>query len=159
MFAPWKKSYDKPRQCIKNQRHNFADKHLSSQSYDFSHSHVWLWELDHKEVWAPKNWCFRTMELETLGSLLDSKEMKPVNPKGNQPWIFIGRTDQFSSVQFSHSAVSDSLWPHGLQHTRPPCPSPTPRVYSNSCPLNWWCHPTISSSVIPFSSCLQSFSA
>ena len=58
-----------------------------------------MWELDHKEVWAPKNWCFWTMELGTLGSLLASKEIKPVNPKGNQPWIFIGRTDQFSSVQ------------------------------------------------------------
>ena len=55
--------------------------------------------------------------------------------------------------------MSDSLWPHGLQHARPPCPSPTPRVYSNSCPLSRWCHPTISSSVIPFSSCLQSFPA
>ena len=62
-----------------------------------------------------------------------------------------------SSVQFSHSVVSDSLWPHGLQHTRLPCPSPTPGVYSNSCPSNWWCHPAISSSVVPFSSCLQSF--
>ena len=64
-----------------------------------------------------------------------------------------------SSVQFNHSAMSDSLQPHGLQHSRPPCPSPTPRVYSNSCPLSWWCHPTISSSVIPFSSHLQSFPA
>ena len=63
------------------------------------------------------------------------------------------------SVQFCRSVVSDSLWPHGLQHARPPCPSPTPRVYSNSCPLSWWCHPTISCSVIPFSSCLQSFPA
>ena len=62
-----------------------------------------------------------------------------------------------SSIQFSRSVVSDSLWPHGLQHTRLPCPSPTPRAYSNLCPLSWWCHPTISSSVIPFSSCLQSF--
>ena len=63
------------------------------------------------------------------------------------------------SVQFSHSVVSDSLQPHGLQHTRPPCPSPTPAVYSNSCPLSRWCHPTISFSVIPFSSCFQSFPA
>ena len=63
-----------------------------------------------------------------------------------------------SSVQFSHSVVSDSLWPRGLQHARPPCPSPTPRVYSNSCPWSWWCHPNISS-VVPFSSCLQSFPA
>ena len=62
-------------------------------------------------------------------------------------------------VQFSHSVVSDSLWPHGLQHTRLPCPSPTPGTCSNSCPLSRWCHPTISSSVVPFSSCLQSFSS
>ena len=67
-------------------------------------------------------------------------------------------THLYSSVQFSHSVLSDCLWPHGLQHARPPCPSPTPRVYSNSCPLSWWCHPTISSSVIPFSR-LQSFPA
>ena len=64
-----------------------------------------------------------------------------------------------SSVQFSHSVVSESLWPHGLQHARPLCPSPTPRIYSNSCPLSWWYHPTISSSVVPFSSCHQSFPA
>ena len=64
-----------------------------------------------------------------------------------------------SSVQFSCSVISDSLWPHGLQHTRLPCPSPTPGVYSNSCPLSRWCHPTISSSVIPFSSYSQSFPA
>ena len=65
----------------------------------------------------------------------------------------------FSSVQFSRSAVSDSLWPHESQHTRPPCPSPTPRVYSNSCPSSWWCHPAISSSVVPFSFCPQSLPA
>ena len=64
-----------------------------------------------------------------------------------------------NSVQFSHSVVSNSLRPQGLQHVRPPCPSPTPGVYSNSCPLSRWCHPTISSSVVPFSSCLQSFPA
>ena len=64
-----------------------------------------------------------------------------------------------SLVQFSCSVVSDSLWPHESQHTRPPCPSPTPRVYSNSCPSSWWCHPAISSSVIPFSSCHQSLQA
>ena len=65
----------------------------------------------------------------------------------------------YCSVQFSLSVVSNSLWPHGLQHTRLPCPSPTPGAYSNSCPLHWWCHPIISSSVVPFSSCLQSFPA
>ena len=72
---------------------------------------------------------------------------------------FLVLTPAFSSVQFSRSVVSDSLQPHGLQHARPPCPSPTLRVYSNSCPLSRWCHPTISSSVIPFSSWLQSFPA
>ena len=65
--------------------------------------------------------------------------------------------EQFNSVQFSRSVMSDSLWSHGLQHARSPCPSPTPRVYSTSCPLSRWCHPTISSSVIPFSSHPQSF--
>ena len=81
------------------------------------------------------------------------KWMNTVNqPKGNSNSISC-------SVQFSSSVMSNSLRPHGLQHTRPPCPSPTPRAYSNSCPLSQWCHPTISSSVIPFSSCLQSFPA
>jgi len=65
----------------------------------------------------------------------------------------------FSSVQFSYSVMSDSLQPHELQHARPPCPSPTPGVHPNPCPLSWWCHPAISSSVIPFSSCPQSFPA
>ena len=69
------------------------------------------------------------------------------------------RSIQFSSVQFSHSVMSDSLRPHELQHARPPYPSPTPRVYPNSCPSNRWCHPTISSSVVPFSSCPQSLPA
>ena len=73
--------------------------------------------------------------------------------------VFICKVHQFSSDKFSHSVVSDSLWPHGLQHARPPCPLPTPRVYSNSCPLTRWCHSTISSSVIPFCSSLQSVPA
>ena len=76
-----------------------------------------------------------------------------------QNWKFQIITDEFSSVQFSHSVVSNSLWPHGLQHARLHCPSPTPRAYSNSCPLSRQCHPNISSSVIPFSSYLQSFPA
>ena len=93
MSAPWKKSYDKPRQCIKKQRHHFANKGPSSQSYGFSNSRVQMWELDHKEGWIPKKWWFRTVVLErTLESSLDNK-IKPVHPKGNQPWIFIGRTD------------------------------------------------------------------
>ena len=92
-LAPWKKSYDQPRQHIKKQRHYFADKvHLVKTV--FSSNHVWIWELDHKESWVPKNWCFWTMVLEnTLESPLDCKEIQPVNPKGNQSWIFIGRTD------------------------------------------------------------------
>ena len=94
MLAPWKKSYDQPRQHIKKQRHYFANKGLSSQSYDFSSSRVWMWELDFEESWAPKNWCFWTVVLEkTLESPLNSKEIQPVHHKGNQSWIFIGRTD------------------------------------------------------------------
>ena len=81
-------------QSIKNQRHHFANKGPSSQSYGFSSSHVWMWELDYKESWASKNWCFWTVVLEkTLESPLDCKEIQPVNPKGDQSWIFIGRTD------------------------------------------------------------------
>ena len=79
---------------VKKQRHYFADKGLPSQSYGFSSSHVWMWELDHKESWVLKNWCFWTVVLEkTLESPLDCKEIKPVNPKGNQSWILIGRTE------------------------------------------------------------------
>ena len=99
-----KKSYDKPRQYIKKQRHPCVDKGPSSQSYGFSTSHVWMWELDYKESWAPKNWCFWTVVLEkALESPLDSKEIKPVNPKGNQLWISIGRTEA--------EAESPTLWP------------------------------------------------
>jgi len=94
MLSPWKKCYEQPRQHIKKQRHYFADRGPSSQSYCFSSSHVWMWVLDHKESWAAKNWCFWTVLLEkTLESPLDCKEIQPVHPKGNQSWIFIGRTD------------------------------------------------------------------
>ena len=93
-LAPWKKSYDQPRQHVKKQRHYFANKGLSSQSYRFSSSRVWMWELEYKESWTPKNWCFWTVVLEqTLVSPLDCKEIQPVHPKGNQSWIFIGRTN------------------------------------------------------------------
>ena len=94
MFTPWKKSYDKPRQHIKKQRQYFSGKGPSSQSYGFSSSQAWMWELDHNESWAPKNWYFETVVLEkTLESPLDCKDINPVNPKRNQSWIFIGRTD------------------------------------------------------------------
>ena len=93
-LAPWKKSYDQSRQHIKKQRHYFVNKGPSSQNYGFSSSHVRMWELDYKESWVPKNWCFWTVVLEkTLESPLDCKKIKPVKPKGNQSWIFIGRTD------------------------------------------------------------------
>ena len=100
-LAPWKKSYDQPRQLIKKQRHYFAKKCLSSRSYGFYHSHVWMRELDHKE--GKKNWCFWTVLLKTFGSLLDCKDIQPVHPKGNQSWIFIGRTDA--------EAETPILWP------------------------------------------------
>ena len=144
-----------------------------SQSHGFSSSHVLIWELDNKEGWAPKKLCFCTVVLEKiLESPLDCKEIKSVNPKGNQSWIFLeglmmklklqyfghlmwrvdslektpmlgkiqGRRkrrrgrQRMRSVQFSHSVMSDSLWSHGLQNARLPCPSPTPGAYSNSSP-------------------------
>ena len=151
------------------------------------------------ESWTIKkaeSWRIDAIELEkTLESSLDSKEIKSVNSKENQPWIFTERTvaeaeapklwttdvksqftgkdpdagkgvtgwdswmaspTQWTSVQFSCLVISNSLWPHQLQHARLPCPSSTPGACSNSC-LSWSCLPTISSSVIPFSSCLQTF--
>ena len=94
LLAPWKQSYDQPRQHIKKQRHYFVNKGPSSQSYCFSSGHVWMWKLDYEENWAVKNWCFWTVVLEkTLESALDCKEIQWVNPKGNQSWIFFGRTD------------------------------------------------------------------
>ena len=103
-LASWKKSYDQPRQLIKKQRYHFADKGPYNQSYGFSSSHVRMWDLGHKEGQVPKNWCFGTVVLErTLESPLDSKESKPVNPKGNQPWILIARTDV--------EAEAPVLWP------------------------------------------------
>ena len=89
-----KESYDQPRRHIKKQRHYLGNKGASSQGYGFSSGHVWMWELDYKESWAPKNWCFWTVVLEkALESPLDCKEIQPVHPKGDQSWVFIGRTD------------------------------------------------------------------
>ena len=94
MLTLWKESYDQPRQYIKKQRYYFANKGPSSQGYGFSSGHVWMWELDCEESWAPKNWCFWTVVLEKiLVSPLDCKEIQPVHSKGDQSWVFIGRTD------------------------------------------------------------------
>ena len=102
MLAPWKKSYDQPRQHIKKQRHYFANKGPSSQTYAFSSSHVWTWELDYKESWMPKNLCFWTVVLEkTLESPLDCKEIQPVNPaeaKATVLWPPDGRTDSLEKT-------------------------------------------------------------
>ena len=93
MLTPWKESYDQPRQHTKKQRHYFANKGPSSQGYGFSSSHVCMWELDYKESWALKNWCFWTLVLEkTFESPLDYMEIQPIHPK-DQSWVFIGRTD------------------------------------------------------------------
>ena len=93
--------YDKPRQHIKKERHYFANRGPYSQGYGFASSHVWMWELDCKESWAPKNWCFWTVVLEkTLESPLDCKEIQPVHPKGNQSWIFTRRTDVKLKLQY-----------------------------------------------------------
>ena len=108
MLAPWKKSYDQPKQRIKKQRHYFADKGLSCQSYGFYRNHVQMCDLGHEEGWVLKNWCFWTVVLEkTLESPLDHK-IKPVNPEGNKPWIFIGRTDAEAEVPI--------LWPPDVKN-------------------------------------------
>ena len=104
MLAPWKKSYDQPRQHIKKQRHYFANKGPYSQSFGFSSSHVWMWELDCKESWVPRNWCFWSVVLEkTLEIPLDCKEIQPVHSEGDQPWDFFGGTDA--------KAETPVLWP------------------------------------------------
>ena len=101
MPAPWKKSYDKPRLHIKKQRHHFADRDPYNQRYGFSTSHVQMCELDHKEGWLPKIWCFWTVVLEKiLESPLNCKEIEPVNPKGNQSSIFIKQTDVKLKLQY-----------------------------------------------------------
>ena len=104
MLTPWKESYDQPRQHIKKQRHYFANKGLSSQDYDFPSGHAWMCELDCEESWVLKNWCFWTTVLEkTLESPLDCKEIQPVHPRGDQSWVFTGRTDA--------EAETPILWP------------------------------------------------
>ena len=102
--TPWKESYDQPREHMKKQRHCFANKDLSSQGYGFSSSHGWMWELDYNESWALKNWYFWTVVLEkSFESPLDGREIQPVHPKGDQSWVFIGRTDA--------EAETPILWP------------------------------------------------
>ena len=104
MLTPWKESYDQPRQHIKKQRHYFANKGPSGQGYGFSSGHIWMWELDCEESWAPKNWCFWTVVLEkTVEHPLDCKEIQPVHPKGDLSWVVIGRTDA--------KAETPVLWP------------------------------------------------
>ena len=108
MLSPWKKSYDQPRQHIKKQRHYFANKGPTSQGYGLPSGHVWMWELDCEESWAPKNWCFWTVVLEkTLESPLDCKKVQPVHPKGDQSWVFFGRNDAKSETPV--------LWPPNVK--------------------------------------------
>ena len=110
MLAPWKESYDKTRQHIKKQKHHFANKGTYSQGYCFSRSHIWMWELDRKKGWVPKNWQLNCDGREKiLESLLDIKESKPVNPKGNQHWIVIGRTDAEADTLASLKVLSNTL--------------------------------------------------
>ena len=105
MLASWKKSCEQPiKNHIKKQRHYFANKDPSSQGYGFSCGHVWMWELDYEEGWAPKNWCFWTVVLKkTLESPLDCKEIEPVHSEGDQPWDFFGGNDA--------KAETPVLWP------------------------------------------------
>ena len=120
-LAHWKKSYDKLRQHIEKQRYHFADKRVYSQSYSFSISHVRMWELDKKEGGLAKNWWFWIVVLEkTLESPLDCKEIKPVNPKGNQSWIFIGRTDVEAEIPILCEVLTVLTWCKELTHWKRP---------------------------------------
>ena len=120
MIAPWKKSYDKPRQCIKEQRHHFADKVPSSQSYGFYISHAQRWELDHREIWALKNWCFGAVVLEkSLDNTLDSKKsnqsfLKETNPEFRwKDWCWSSNTwtpDEKSWFIGKHPDAGKDLW-------------------------------------------------
>ena len=120
--------YDQPRQHIKKQRHYFAfcfvarcNKGPSSQGYGFSSSHVWIRELDYKESWAQKNWCFWTVVLEkTLESPLDFKKIQPVHPKGNQSWIYIGRTDVEAETSTLWNFNTLATWCEELTHWKRP---------------------------------------
>ena len=116
MLTPWKESYDQPRQHIKKQRHSFAGKGSSSQSYGSSNSHVWMWELGHKESWALKNWCFQAVVLEkTPESPLDCKEIKPVNPERKSILNI-----HWKDWCWSWSSSSLGIWCEGLTHWKRP---------------------------------------
>ena len=152
------KSYDQPRWHIKKQRHYFANKGPSSQSYGFSRSHAWMWELDYKESWALKNWCLWTVVLEkTLESPSDYKDIKPVHSKRNQSWIFIGRTDAKAEIPILwplnaknwliwKDLVVEKLKAGGEGDNRGwdgwmASPTQWTWVWVNS--GSWWCHPPI----------------
>ena len=114
-----------------------------------------------RELYEPEKWGLRICLVSRWGRKNKEENIQETDKVlshkiGKFPTPNYTLTHQFSSVQFNRSVMSDSLQPHELQHTRPPCPSPTPRVHTNSYPSIWWCHPAISSSVVPFSSCLQS---
>ena len=109
-LTPWKESYDQPRWHIKKQRHHFVNKDPSSQGYGFFSGHVWMWELEYKESWAQKNWCFWTVMLKTPESPLDCKKIQPVHPKGDQSWVFTGRTDVETPILWPPDAKSWLLW-------------------------------------------------
>ena len=105
----------KPRQHIEKQRYYFVNKGLSSQGYGFSSGHVWMWELDYKESWAPKNWCFWTVVLErTIESPLDCKEIQPVHPKGDQSWVF------WTDWCWSWNSNTLAMWCEELSHWKRP---------------------------------------
>ena len=132
-------------------------KHITLHNMGRSHPIIWRHSEQRLSIFQKKEFCLQTVFILELRIQLfpRSPDCWPTLQVSLTP----PKLHQFSSAQFSRSVLSDSLWPHEPQHARPPCPSPTPGVYPNSCPLSRWCHPAISSSVVPFSSCPQSFPA
>ena len=163
-----RKVIDQPRQHIKKQRHYFTNKVRLVKAMVFLMVMYGCesWTVKKAECWrtdAFELWCWRSLLRVPWTARWSNQCILKISPGTGQGglvccnfWTQLSDWTELSvsSVQFSHSVMCDSLQPHGLQHARLPCPSPMPRVYSNSCPLSWWCHPTISSSVVPFSSCL-----
>ena len=137
-LAPWKKSCDQPRQHIKKHRYYFANEVL----YGFFSSHVWMWELNHKESWALKNWCFQTVVLENiLESPLNWKEIQPVHPEGNQSWIFIGRTGAEAEAPILWPPDAGKNWRQEKETTEAEivgCPHWLNGHEFKEDPRNWW---------------------
>ena len=146
--CPWDEKLWQTKQSIKKQSHYFGDKGPQSQSYGFSSSYVWMWEwtikkAEHWKIDAFELWCWRRLwRVPWTAKRPNQSILKEISPDYSLEGLMLNPKLQYSGHLMQRA---NSLWPHGLQHARLPCPSPTPGACSNSCPSSHWCHPTISS--------------